>query len=183
MSYLLEKYQKEIAPALKKEFGFKNIFQIPRIEKVIVHMGIGKFITQNPQKKNQLLKEASDMLAKITGQKPAFTNAKKSIAGFKLREGLPIGLKVTLRKSRAYDFLSRLICAALPRSRDFQGLDQKSVGARGVLDIGIREHIAFPEVAQQQTSLLYGFQVSVVPTTKKREIAMRLYELLGFPFK
>lgn len=183
MSYLLEKYQKEIAPLLKKEFGFKNIFQIPKIEKVIVNVGIGRFITQNPQRKDHILKEAVDIVSKITGQKPLLASARQSISSFKLREGMTVGLKVTLHGKRAYDFLSRLLGAALPRSRDFQGLNKKSVGPTGALDIGIREHIAFPEVAQLQTSLLYGLQVTVVPSTKKRDIAMRFYELLGFPFK
>ena len=183
MSYLFEKYQKEIAPILKKEFGLKNVFQIPKVEKIVVNSGIGRFITQNPQRKDHIIKEATDILSKITGQKPLLTSARQSIAGFKLREGMTIGLKVTLRGKRAYDFLSRLIGAALPRSRDFQGLSKKSVGPTGVLDIGIQEHIAFPEVAQQQASLLYGFQVTIILTTKKREMALRFYELLGFPFK
>src|SRR3989344_8172568 len=141
-SRILEKYRKEVAPALKAEFGYKNVFAIPRITKAVVNIGVGKI-----SKDTKALEKIEIDLAKITGQKPALRNAKKSIAGFKLREGTPAGYMVTLRGGRMYDFIDRLISVALPRSRDFQGILEKSFDAVGNLYIGIKEHNIFPEIS------------------------------------
>ena len=183
MTTLQTKFQKEIAPLLMKEFGLKNKLAAPSTEKVVVNMGIGRLITQNSQTKDKILEQCIKLLAAVTGQRPAPRKAKISIAGFKLRQGETIGLIITLRGSRMYDFLSRLIHVALPRTRDFRGIPLRNVDEHGALTIGIREHIVFPEVASEETKQLYGFQVTIVPTTRKRERAIALYRALGIPLQ
>ncbi len=181
---LKEKYKKEVVPEMIKKFGYKNIFQVPKIEKVVVNAGFGKQVcgkTTQEQKKIQefILRD----LSLITGQKPALRKARKSIASFKLRKGMPIGAVCTLRRDRMYDFLDRLIHIALPRTRDFKGLPLKSIDKEGNLTIGIREHIVFPEVSPEKAKFIFGFEVTVVTTAKTKKEAEELFRLLGFPLK
>ena len=177
-SRILEKYRKEVAPALKAEFGYKNVFAIPRITKAVVNIGVGKI-----SKDTKALEKIEIDLAKITGQKPALRNAKKSIAGFKLREGTPAGYMVTLRGGRMYDFIDRLISVALPRSRDFQGLPESSFDASGNLNIGIKEHNIFPEVSYESLKDIFGLEVTIVTTATTRAEGVALLRRLGFPIK
>jgi len=173
---LKEKYIKEVVPAMIEKFGFKNNMAVPKIKKVIVNVGIGAL------KDNKAQEAISSDLALITGQKPAPTQAKRAIAGFKIREGMVVGLKVTLRGRKMFEFLSRLINTAIPRIRDFRGLDPKSVDQGGNLNIGIKEHIIFPEISPEQIKSIFGLEVTVV-TNSKREYALELFSLLGFPIK
>ena len=173
-----EKFTKEVIPKMKERFGYKNNLAVPRILKVIVNTGTGKAL------KNEKMQEMiAKNLAKITGQKPIFTLAKKAISGFKTRKGMIIGLKVTLRGKRMYDFLDRLIKAALPRIRDFRGIPEKSIDKEGNLTIGVKEHIIFPEIAQEEIKILFGLEIAIVTNAKKREEAIELFKLLGFPIK
>ena len=175
---LQEKYQKEIIPKMKEKFGYKNDLAVPRIEKTIVNVGIGSIL--GDEKAQELI---SKDLVLITGQKPVPTLAKKAIAGFKTRQGMAVGLKVTLRGKRMFDFLSRLINIALPRTRDFQGLSAKSIDQGGNLTIGIKEHIIFPEVSEQDIKRIFGFEITIVTNARTREQALELFKLLGFPIK
>jgi large subunit ribosomal protein L5 len=177
MSTLQEKYQKEIIPAMRTKFGYKNIMAVPKIDKVVVNVGVGRL---RDEKEHE---EVKKYLALITGQKPAPRPAKKAIASFKTRQGLIIGYQVTLRGRWRYDFLSRLIHIALPRTRDFRGIDETSFDPRGNLTIGIREHIVFPETIGEDYRFLFGFEVTVVTTAKKREEGVELLKLMGFPIK
>lgn len=181
---LKEKYQREVVPAMLEKFGYKNPMAVPKIEKVIVNTGFGRFLSG---KTSEEQKKISDSIltdfALITGQRAILTKAKKSISGFKTREGLPIGAKVTLRRKKMYDFLERLVHVALPRSRDFQGVNQSSLDEKGNLTIGIREHIVFPEILPEKTKLNFGFEITVVTTAKNREEGLELLKLLGFPIK
>ncbi len=176
MSLTLTRYKK-IIPELKKTLDQENVMALPKIEKVVINTGTGRIL-----KDEKLVEEVEKVLALIAGQHPIKTTAKKSIASFKTRLGLPIGFKVTLRGSRMYDFLDRLINTALPRSRDFRGIDQKSIDQAGNLNIGIREHIIFPEV-QEFSRHIFGLEVTVVTNAKKREDALKLFYNLGFPIK
>ncbi|HOA47649.1 MAG TPA: 50S ribosomal protein L5 [Candidatus Paceibacterota bacterium] len=184
MLSLKEKYNKEVIPLMVKKFGYKSIMAVPKIKKVAVNVGIGKILESvDPSKRENIIKDISSNLALICGQKPVVTKARKAIAGFKIREGSPVGIKVVLRKDRMYDFLERVINLALPRSRDFQGISQKSIDKKGNLTIGIKEHIVFPEVKPENSKVIFGMEVTVVVEAKKREEALELYKLLGFPLK
>ena len=174
---LLLKLRNEVSPELKKEFGYQGIMEIPRITKVIVNMGLGESL-QN----SKAIENATADLALITGQKPVTTKARKSIAGFKLREGMPIGAKVTLRGKRMYEFLDRLLNAALPRIRDFQGIARDCFDGRGNCSIGIREHTIFPEIDYNNIDKIRGLQVVIVTNANSDQEGMRLLELAGMPF-
>ncbi len=175
---LLERYRNEVVPALMEMFGYKNVMQVPKIEKVVVNIGLGEAL-QNPK----ALDNAARDLALITGQKPAVRRARKSVAAFKLRKGAPIGLKVTLRGRRMYDFLDRLFNVALPRVRDFRGVSPDSFDGRGNYTLGIREQLIFPEVDYDQIDRVRGMEVTIVTTAKTDEEARELLRLLGMPFR
>ncbi|HEY8393784.1 MAG TPA: 50S ribosomal protein L5 [Thermaerobacter sp.] len=175
---LKEKYEKEVVPALMERFGYKSIMAVPRIEKIVINMGVGDAI-QNPK----LLDAAVNELALITGQRPMVTRAKKSISAFKVRAGMPIGCKVTLRKQRMWDFLTRLIYLALPRVRDFRGLSPDSFDGRGNYSLGLREQLIFPEIDYDDIEKVRGMDVTIVTTAKTDEEARELLRLLGMPFR
>jgi large subunit ribosomal protein L5 len=174
---LQERYREEIIPALMKEFGYKNVLQAPRLEKVTVNVGLGEAV-QNAK----ALDAASSDVATVTGQHPVITRAKKSIANFKLREGMPIGVMVTLRGSRMWEFLDRALNAALPRIRDFQGVSPNSFDGRGNYSMGIREQVIFPEVEYDKIDKVRGMQLTICTTAKTDEEGQRLLEMLGMPF-
>jgi len=181
---LKEKYEKEVVPKMMEIFGYKNKMAVPRIEKVVINTSFGKFVAGKTSEEQKKIQESVlNDLALISGQKPILTLAKKSISGFKVKKGMPLGAKVTLRKKRMYDFLERLINIALPRSRDFKGIDQKSFDKNGNLTIPFQEQIAFPEILPEQTKFIFGFEVTVATTAKKREEGITLLKLLGFPIK
>ncbi|MBF0163589.1 MAG: 50S ribosomal protein L5 [Magnetococcales bacterium] len=178
MARLKELYDREIAPALMKEFGYRNVMQIPRIEKVVINMGVGKAVAD----KNLLNGAVSDMTA-ISGQKPQVTKAKKSVAGFKLRQGQAIGCCVTLRRVRMYEFLDRLINVALPRTRDFQGVKGNSFDGRGNYCMGLKEQIIFPEIDYDKVDSVRGMDIVIVtsaPTDKEAKALLRAFRM---PFK
>lgn len=177
MPHISEKYRKEVRHALQKRFGISNVMAVPRIEKVVVHVGVGRMRDEKQQE------EVQKYLMLITGQKSAPRAAKKAIASFKTRKGLIIGHQVTLRGRRMYDFLSRLIDVGLPRTRDFRGLAEKSFDKKGNLTIGIKEHIIFPEMMGEDYHLIFGLEVTVVTTAHKREEGVELLRLLGFPLQ
>ncbi len=178
MQSLKEKYIKEVLPAMKKKFGYKNTMAVPRLEKAVVNVGVGKFL-----KESDKLDEIIAGITEITGQKPIKTKARKAISGFKIRQGLEVGVKVTLRGKRMWQFIDRLINAALPRTRDFQGIEEKSVDEKGNLNIGIREHMIFPEISAEKVKNIFSFEISVVSSAKNKEEGKELYKLLGFPIK
>ncbi len=181
---LKDKYTKEAVPAMKKKFGYKNIMAVPKIDKVAINTSFGRMITEKTSDEKKKIKEAIlNDLSLITGQRPILTKAKKSISSFKLREGMEIGAKVTLRKKKMYDFLERLIHITLPRSRDFQGINPKSIDKEGNLTMSIKEHISFPEISPEKTKFLFGFELTVVTTAKNKEQGLELFKLLGFPMK
>jgi len=175
---LLERYRNEVVPALQEMFGYKNIMEVPKIEKVVVNIGLGEAL-QNPK----AIENASRDLALITGQKPVVTRARKSIAAFKLRKGAPIGLKVTLRGRRMYYFLDRLFNVALPRVRDFRGVSPDSFDGRGNYTLGLREQLIFPEIDYDQVDRVRGMEVTIVTTAETDEEARELLRLLGMPFR
>lgn len=181
---LKEKYQKEVVPEMRRRFGYKSPMAVPRIEKVVVNTGFGREAGgKTSDERKKLAQTIVDDLSLICGQKPVLTKAKKAIAGFKIRKGMPIGAKVTLRKQKMYDFLERLIYIALPRSRDFRGISPKSVDQEGNLTIGIKEQIIFPEVLAEKAKNIFGLEVTVVTNAKNREESLELLKLLGFPIK
>jgi len=175
---LKEKYFKEIRKAMMEKFGYKNIMQVPRLEKIVVNIGVGE-ATQNPK----ALDGAVQDLMAITGQRPVITRAKKSIAGFKLRKGTPIGCKVTLRRDRMYEFLDRLINVALPRVRDFQGVSPHAFDGRGNYTLGLREQLVFPEIDYDKIDKVRGLEITIVTTAETDEEARELLRLLGMPFR
>jgi large subunit ribosomal protein L5 len=175
---LKERYQKEVAPAIAKEFGIKNPMAIPRVRKVVLNMGMGEAIANA-----KILDTAADELRSITGQKPVITKAKKSIASFKLRQGMPIGVMVTLRGDRMYEFLDRLVSIALPRVRDFRGVSPKAFDGRGNYTIGVREQLIFPEIDFNKVDKLRGMNISIVTTARNDEQARALLKGLGMPFR
>ncbi len=177
---LLEKYRKEVTPAMREKFGYKSIMAVPRIEKVVINVGFGR---KAVAKETAAIEKIEKDLAKLTGQKPAVRKAKKSISGFKVRQGMDIGAMVTLRGKRMYDFIDRLVSIALPRSRDFHGLDPKSFDKQGSLSIGIKEHSIFPEITYESLKDIFGLEISVVTTAKSREEGMELLKLMGFPIR
>ncbi|MDP2930138.1 MAG: 50S ribosomal protein L5 [bacterium] len=179
-----EKYNKEIIPAMMEKFGYKNRMAVPQIEKVVVNSGFGRLIVAlagDEQKKT--IQNFIDDISLICGQKPVLTKAKKSIASFKLRQGLVIGVKATLRGPKMEDFIDRLVGFVLPRTRDFKGLDPKSVSQQGDLSIGFKEQIAFPEISQENIKRIFGLEVVIHTTAKNKEEGIGLLKLLGFPFK
>ena len=177
MSRLKEKYVKETVPELMSKFGYKNVMQVPRLEKIVLNIGLGEAI-QNPK----ALEAAEGDLAAISGQHPVITRAKKSIASFRLREGMPIGLTVTLRGERMYDFLDKLVNVVLSRIREFQGVSRNSFDGRGNYTLGIKEQIVFPEIDYDKVDKVRGLEVSIITTAKTDEEGRHLMELLGMPF-
>lgn len=175
---LKERYQREIAPAIAKEFGISNPMAIPRVEKIVINMGMGEAISNA-----KILDTAADELRAVTGQKPVITKAKKSIASFKLRQGMPIGVMVTLRGDRMYEFLDRLVSVALPRVRDFRGVSPKAFDGRGNYTIGVREQLIFPEIDFNKVDKLRGMNISIVTTARNDDQARALLKSLGMPFR
>lgn len=178
MARLKDKYTKEIAPALQQKFGYKNVMQIPKLEKVVINMGVGDAI-QN----SKAIDSAVSDLMKISGQRPIVTRAKKSISAFKLREGMPIGAKVTLRGDRMYEFVDRLLSVALPRVRDFRGVSAKSFDGRGNYTLGIKEQLIFPEIEYDKIDKIRGMDIVFVTTAKTDEEARELLGMFGMPFR
>ena len=178
MSRLKEKYSKEVVPALSKEFGYTNVMAIPKIEKVVINMGLGE-ATANAK----VADTGADELGKITGQKAVIRRATKSIAQFKLRQGMPVGAMVTLRGERMYEFLDRLISIALPRVRDFRGISAKGFDGRGNYTLGLRDQLMFAEIDYMKVDKSRGMNISVVTTAKTDEEARRLLQLIGMPFR
>ena len=178
MARLKELYLKEVVPALVKEFGYKNPMAVPRLTKIVINVGVGEAIA-NPR----LLDQVSEDLAAIAGQKVIVRRARKSIAGFKLREGMPIGVMVTLRRDRMYEFLDRLVNIALPRVRDFRGVPTASFDGRGNFTLGIREHLIFPEIDAGRVDRIYGMNITMVTTARTDEEARFLLDRLGMPFQ
>jgi large subunit ribosomal protein L5 len=175
---LIKKYQDEVVPQLMKDFALKNIMQVPKLERIVINMGLGEAV-QN----GKLVESATEELMAITGRKPVVTRAKKSIAGFKLREGMPIGVMVTLRGERMYDFLDRLITVALPRTRDFKGISPKAFDGRGNYTLGIREQIIFPEINYDKIDKIKGMNITFVTTAETDEQGLALLKSLGMPFR
>lgn len=178
MARLKDRYQKEIAPAIAKEFSISNPMAIPRIEKIVINMGMGEALANS-----KILDTAADELRAVTGQKPVITKAKKSIASFKLRQGNAIGVMVTLRGERMYEFLDRLVSIALPRVRDFRGVSPKAFDGRGNYTIGVREQLIFPEIDFNKVDKLRGMNISIVTTARNDEQARALLKGLGMPFR
>jgi large subunit ribosomal protein L5 len=178
LSRLKDKYNNEVVPALIKEFGYTSAMAVPRIEKVVLNMGIGEAIFNI-----KVLDKAAEELSLIAGQKAVIRKAKKSIAGFKLREGMPIGCSVTLRRDRMYDFLDKLFNVTLPRVRDFRGLPNKSFDGRANCSIGIKEHIIFPEIEYDKIDKVKGLNITIVTSGKTDEEGMFLLRALGMPFR
>ena len=178
MSRLRERYDKDVVPALKKEFGYGNVMAIPKITKIVVNMGLGE-ATQNAK----IVDTGVDEIGRITGQKPVVTRAKKSIAQFKLRQGMSIGSMVTLRAERMYEFLDRLIAIALPRVRDFRGVSPRGFDGRGNYTLGLRDQLMFAEIDYLKVDKARGMNISVVTTAKTDEEARRLLQLMGMPFR
>lgn len=172
------KYIKEIVPKLKEQFGYKNVMQVPKLEKIVINMGVGQAV-QDPK----ILEEAVKDLETITGQKASIRTAKKSISNFKLREGMKIGAKVTLRRERMYEFLDRLITIALPRVRDFRGISDKSFDGRGNYTLGIKEQIIFPEINVDKVTKVLGMDITFVTTAKTDKEAYELLNAFGMPFR
>lgn len=175
---LKERYQKDIVPALMEKFSYKSVMQVPRLEKIVINMGVSD-VKDNSKALDSAMKD----LTQITGQKPIITKAKKSIAAFKLREGMNIGCKVTLRSKKMYDFATRLFNVALPRVRDFKGVSDKSFDGRGNYSFGIKEQMIFPEIEYDKVDKTRGMDVIIVTTAKTNEEAKALLELLGLPFE
>ena len=176
-SGLRQRYTEEVVPALQKEFGYDNPMQVPRLDKIVINIGLGEALTNA-----KALDAAVGDLAAISGQKPIITRARRSIAQFRLRTGNPIGAKVTLRGERMWDFLERLTRLALPRIRDFRGVPAKSFDGRGNYSLGLREQLAFPEIDYDKVDRLRGLEISIVTTAKTDEESKRMLELLGMPF-
>jgi large subunit ribosomal protein L5 len=178
MSRLRDRYEKDVVPALKKEFGYANVMAIPRLRKVVVNMGLGE-ATQNAK----IVDTGADELARITGQKPVITRAKKSIAQFKVRKGMPVGTMVTLRGERMWEFLDRLMSVALPRVRDFRGVSPRGFDGRGNYTLGLKDQLIFPEVDYMKVDKARGMNISVVTSAKTDEESRKLLQLLGMPFR
>ncbi len=173
-----QRYKEEAIPKLIEKFGYKNKMQVPKIQKVVLNMGLGEAI-QNPK----ILDSAVEELGQIAGQKPVVTRARKSIAAFKLRAGMPIGCMVTLRRKRMYDFLTKLIAIAIPRIRDFRGISRKAFDGRGNYSLGIKEHIIFPEVDYDKIDKIKGLNITIVTSAETNEEALCLLEAIGMPFR
>nr|WP_092073826.1 50S ribosomal protein L5 [Dendrosporobacter quercicolus]NSL47898.1 50S ribosomal protein L5 [Dendrosporobacter quercicolus DSM 1736]SDM68172.1 large subunit ribosomal protein L5 [Dendrosporobacter quercicolus] len=177
MLRLKEKYLNEVAPAMMEKFGYKNIMEIPKVEKVVLNMGVGEAVG-NPK----VLDAAVNDMMQIAGQRPVVTRAKKSLAAFKIREGMPIGAKVTLRGQRMFEFLDKLLNVALPRVRDFRGVNPKSFDGRGNYTMGVKEQLIFPEIEYDKVDKIRGMDIIIVTTAKSDEEARELLKLMGMPF-
>jgi large subunit ribosomal protein L5 len=178
MVRLKEEYTKEVVPALRKEFGFKNVMDVPRMSKIVVNMGVGEAISNQ-----KLLDSAMEDLAAITGQKPKLNRARLSVAAFKLREGMPIGCKVTLRGRRMYEFYDRLVNISLPRIRDFRGVSNKAFDGRGNYTLGVKEHTIFPEIEYDKIAQVFGMDITIVTTARTDEQCMALLKHMKMPFR
>ncbi len=178
MNALKEKFNNEVSPSMMEKFEYKSVMEVPKVEKIIINMGIGDAV-QN----SKVLDKAVEELALISGQKPVVTRAKKSIAGFRLRDGMPIGTKVTLRGERMYEFLQKLIHVALPRVRDFRGISNKAFDGRGNYTLGVKEQLIFPEINYDDVSKIRGMDISIVTTANTDEEARELLSQLGMPFQ
>lgn len=177
MTRLQEQYKSTIKPVMLEKFGYANVMQVPRLEKVVLNMGVGEAVQDSKK-----IQAAVDDLTRITGQKPVVTLAKKSIAGFKLREGMPIGAKVTLRRDKMFEFIDRLVTIALPRVRDFRGLNGRSFDGRGNYAMGLKEQIVFPEIDYDKVDTIRGLDIIVVTTAKTDDEARELLRGFNFPF-
>ena len=175
---LKTKYQEDVVPAMKEKFGYKNNHQVPKLVKVVLNMGVGE-----ASHNSKIADTIEAQLTKIAGQKAVVTKAKKSIASYKLREGMPVGAMATLRGERRYDFLQKLICVVLPRIRDFRGISAKSFDGRGNYTLGLKEQALFPEITYEEVDLVKGMNVSVITTAETDDEARELLRLLGMPFK
>ena len=178
MARLKEIYTKDVVPALVKQFGYKSVMEVPRIDKIVLNMGVGEAIGDK-----KLLENAAGDMTKISGQKPEITKARKAIAGFKIREGYPIGCMLTLRGNRMYEFLDRLVTIAMPRIRDFRGISGKGFDGRGNYNVGVKEQIIFPEIEYDKIDALRGMNISITTTAKNDEEAKALLAAFKFPFK
>lgn len=178
MFRLKEKYYKEVVPQLMDEFAYKNVMEVPKLEKIVINIGLGEAISNS-----KALEAAAADLKAISGQQPVITRAKKSIAAFKVRAGMPIGMVVTLRGRRMFDFFDKLVNAVLPRIRDLQGVPQNSFDGRGNYSLGIREQIIFPEIDYDKVDKIRGLEVTIVTSAKTNDEARRLLQLLGMPFR
>ena len=178
MSDIQKRYREDIVPAMMKTFSYSNVMQVPRLEKVVINMGLGEALENA-----RILDTSIEELSTITGQKPVLTRARKSIANFKLREGNPIGCRVTLRRQRMYDFMYRLLNIALPRVRDFKGVSPRGFDGRGNYTLGVREQLIFPEVNYDDVEKIKGMNITIVTSAKTDEEARELLDLLGVPFK
>jgi large subunit ribosomal protein L5 len=178
MVRLYEHYKKTVAPQLMKQFGYKSAMEVPRIEKITLNMGVGEAVADK-----KVMEHAVGDMQKIAGQKPVVTKSKKSIAGFKIREGYPVGCKVTLRKDRMYEFLDRLVSVAIPRIRDFRGISGKSFDGRGNYNMGVKEQIIFPEIEYDKIDALRGMNITITTTAKTDEEARALLLAFKFPLK
>jgi large subunit ribosomal protein L5 len=177
-SILQEKYNKEIVKVFREKFGAKNEMAVPKILKVVINSGIGKYI-----KEKEAVDEIVDGIRTISGQKPVLTKAKQSISGFKIRQGQEIGVVVTLRGARMWHFLERLVFSALPRVRDFRGIDPKNIDKQGNLNMAVKEHIVFPEIVPENVKNVFSLQITIVNTAKTEEEGLELFKMLGFPIK
>lgn len=178
MSRMKDRYQKEVVPSLRERFSYRNVNEVPRVEKIVINMGVGEAVADS-----KALDGAMEELALISGQRPAITRARKSVANFKIREGMAIGCKVTLRGERMYEFLDKLISVSLPRIRDFRGVSPRSFDGRGNYSIGLREQLIFPEISYDQVSQTRGMDVVIVTSAKTDEEALELLRALGMPFR
>ena len=178
MSRLKDRYTKEVAPALKKEFGYKNVMAVPKIEKVVVNMGLGE-ATQNAK----IVETGADEVMRVTGQKPVVTRAKKSIAQFKVRKGMPIGAMVTLRGERMWEFLDRLMSIALPRVRDFRGVSPRGFDGRGNFTLGLKDQLIFPEIDYSKVEKTKGMNISITTTARTDAEGLALLRQMGMPFR
>lgn len=178
MNRLQEQYNKQIVPALKEKFGYKNIMAVPKIKQVNLNVGVGRFL-----KDNRFMESLKKDFTKLAGQAPVETMARKSVAGFKIREGQQVGLTVTLRGTRMYEFLDKLISVGMPRIKDFRGVSRKGFDGRGNYNLGLKEHLVFPEISQEALEHIFGLQVTIVTTAGKDEPAYELLKQMKFPFK
>jgi large subunit ribosomal protein L5 len=178
MARLKEIYKKDVVPALVKQFGYKSVMEVPRIQKIVLNMGVGEAVGDK-----KLLENAAADMQKLSGQKPVVTKARKAIAGFKIREGYPIGCMVTLRQDRMYEFLDRLISIALPRVRDFRGVSGRSFDGRGNFNMGVKEQIIFPEIEYDKVDAMRGMNITITTTAKTDAEAKALLSAFRFPFR
>ena len=184
MIKLQEKYKKEVIPKMMEKFGFSNKMSVPKIKKVTVNIGFGKLVSgKTGAERKKILDDIKNDLMLITGQQPVFTQARKSISGFKIRKGMPVGAMVTLREKRMFNFLERLINIVLPRSRDFSGINSKSFDKKGNLTLAIKEHISFPEILPEKIRRILSFEITVVTSSQEQKEGLALLTLIGFPIR